>query len=245
MRVHVIDSNRTFPPSLLIAPVPFVSFVLCWRKLVGWLFGCSVVSRGDYDGNFQMMGKESVRADILIDCSPFWKEMSVEERSRMARQLSFSLSSLRRAKGTRLRLHFVGFDEAFWRDAAASSKELDPSKWPTSSLGLEQHLLDAVPPQQGQRIIYLVPDQDVEPLDGIEQGDVMVIGGFVDRPLRPGVSRGRAASLSSSLPRRVAIRRLPINESTGLPFQGMTERYMTRSRPFSSHPLLPLLSCMA
>jgi Trm5-related predicted tRNA methylase len=183
-----------------------------------------------------MKGKESVRADILIDCSPFWKIMSMDERSRMARQLSCSWSSLRRAKGSRLRLHFVGFDEALWRDVAASSKDLDPSKWPTSSLGLEQHLHDAVPLQPGQRIIYLVPDQDAEPLDGIEQGDVIVIGGFVDRPLRPGVSRGRAESLSSSLPRLVATRRLPIYESTGLPFQGMTERYMSRSPLFSSHP---------
>lgn len=170
-----------------------------------------------------MKGVEGKRAEILIDCSPFLGLMSIEERLRMARQLSCSLSCLRRATGSRLKLRFVGFDGALLKDANASSKGPDYSEWPTSSQCLEHHL-EALQPLPGRRIIYLVPDRDAQPLDIIEQGDVLVIGGFVDRPLRPGVSRSRAASLLLSPSHLVVTRRLPIKESTGLPFQGMAER---------------------
>ena len=53
----------------------------------------------------------------------------------------------------------------------------------------------------------------------IEDGDVLVIGGCVDRPTRPGESRRRAESIAACVAARI-----PIREVMGLTLKGMSQK---------------------
>lgn len=58
----------------------------------------------------------------------------------------------------------------------------------------------------------------LRPLMDILEGDILIVGGCVDRPPRPRESRRRAEMLVSVC----SVARLPIKETTGLPKEGMS-----------------------
>mmetsp|Transcript_6080 Transcript_6080/g.14640 ORF Transcript_6080/g.14640 Transcript_6080/m.14640 type:complete len:245 (-) Transcript_6080:99-833(-) len=153
--------------------------------------------------------------EVLIDCS-FWGAMAEEERIRLCKQLRCAERCHAKYRNAKLpcSLVFVGFDERMTQ--LASSLGMGASSWRTREEGLES-FLKGMP--TCRRTVYLVPDEEVPPLKEIAAGDCFVIGGNVDKPLRPKEASTRARELRSCV-----CLRLPILEATGLPTSGMDMR---------------------
>jgi len=144
---------------------------------------------------------------LIIQCDAFWCEMSCEEQRRLLRQLSCAVGEYRKYEGqarlwaSRVNLVIAGFDEGMLQTARDLGLK-NVQAWPTSA---STFVADVE-----QRMVVLSPDAE-EPLVELEAGTTYVIGGFVDRPERPGITTEFASR------QQLLCRRLPITEHGRLP----------------------------
>jgi Trm5-related predicted tRNA methylase len=139
---------------------------------------------------FSTSSKEEAMArnasiQVVVDLG-FGGEMSTDEKKVLIKQLRCSVNSYAKHRqkqaSSPVRLSLVGFDQRLARLAASMS--VDVSTWPARAEPLEK-FLDAQGNMLKRRLIYLTPDA-AEPMLDLLPGDVIVIGGMVDSPTRPG-----------------------------------------------------------
>jgi Trm5-related predicted tRNA methylase len=137
---------------------------------------------------------QSALINVVVDLG-FGGEMSLDEQQGLVKQLKCTANSYakhrQKQRRSPMRLSIVGFDSKLAN--LATSMSIDASSWPTRRDPLEK-FLDSLGTMLKRRLIYLTPDA-AEPLLDLLPGDVIIIGGMVDSPTRPGACLRRGPCL--------------------------------------------------
>ncbi|KAL6738484.1 hypothetical protein Aduo_012027 [Ancylostoma duodenale] len=143
---------------------------------------------------------------LVVDCR-FLPLLSPRGAELTALQLKYLITENRDSR-TPWQLYFVNFDLSTRRFQHVKERHLSviDSSMSSSPIVLPNNYTEVFP---RKRVVYLSPDAEEELVD-VNDEDVYVLGGIVDRVVERGIPR--QASLETALADRVSCKKLPLKE---------------------------------